>query len=123
MPNKCVLHCIGHQPTDHPQLKNVLFAITVSTRVGPMSVPIYKKLDAKIDLKQLRYAVAAADHGSFRRAAEALNVEQSTLSRAILQLEHATSTRIFERSPGGVTVSTSGSELVWMARAVLEQIN
>jgi DNA-binding transcriptional LysR family regulator len=88
-----------------------------------MSVPIYKKLDAKIDLKQLRYAVAAADHGSFRRAAEALNVEQSTLSRAILQLEHATSTRIFERSPGGVTVSTSGSELVWMARAVLEQIN
>ena len=38
-----------------------------------MSVPIYKKLDAKIDLKQLRYAVAAADHGSFRRAAEALN--------------------------------------------------
>jgi DNA-binding transcriptional LysR family regulator len=88
-----------------------------------MSVPINKRLDAKIYLKQLRHAVAAADHGSFRRAAEALNVEQSTLSRSILQLEHATSTRIFERSPGGVTVSTLGNEFVRMARAVLEQIN
>jgi DNA-binding transcriptional LysR family regulator len=35
------------------------------------------------DIRQLRYAVAAADHGSFYCAARALEVEQSTLSRAI----------------------------------------
>jgi DNA-binding transcriptional LysR family regulator len=88
-----------------------------------MSVPLYKQLNGKIDLKQLRHAVAAADYGSFRQAAEALNIKQSTLSRSILQLEHATSIRLFERSPGGVAVSHSGSDFIRMAKAVLEQIN
>jgi DNA-binding transcriptional LysR family regulator len=88
-----------------------------------MSVPIHKKLDGKIDLKHLRNAVAAADYGSFRRAAEALNVQQSTLSRSILQLEHATSIRLFERSPGGVAVSRLGSDFIKMARTVIDQIN
>jgi DNA-binding transcriptional LysR family regulator len=88
-----------------------------------MSVPLYKQLNGKIDLKQLRHAVAAADYGSFRQAAEALNIKQSTLSRSILQLEHATSIRLFERSPGGVVVSQLGGDFIRMARTVLEQIN
>ena len=88
-----------------------------------MSVPLYKQVNGKIDLKQLRHAVAAADYGSFRQAAEALKIKQSTLSRSILQLEHATSIRLFERSPGGVAVSQSGSDFIRMAKAVLEQIN
>ena len=88
-----------------------------------MSVPLSKQLNGKIDLKHLRHAVAAADYGSFRQAAEALNIKQSTLSRSILQLEHATSMRIFERSPGGVAVSHFGGEFIRMAKGVLEQIN
>jgi DNA-binding transcriptional LysR family regulator len=51
------------------------------------------------DIRQLRYAGAAADHGSFYRAARALEVEQSTLSRAILKLERSIGMPIFERSP------------------------
>jgi DNA-binding transcriptional LysR family regulator len=35
------------------------------------------------DIRQLRYAIAAADRGSFRRAARPLDVEQSTLSPPI----------------------------------------
>jgi len=31
-------------------------------------------------ISQLQHAVAAADHGSFRQAADALSIEQSTLS-------------------------------------------
>jgi DNA-binding transcriptional LysR family regulator len=88
-----------------------------------MSIPLYRQLNGKIDLKHLRHAVAAADYGSFRQAADALNVKQSTLSRSILHLENATSTRLFDRSPGGVVVSTLGSDFIRMARAVLEQIN
>jgi hypothetical protein len=38
-----------------------------------------------IDLRHLRYAVAARDQGSFRLAAESLLVQQSTLSRCIRQ--------------------------------------
>ncbi|EGP10294.1 hypothetical protein CSIRO_0070 [Bradyrhizobiaceae bacterium SG-6C] len=39
------------------------------------------------DIRQLRYALAPADHGSFYRAGRALDIEQSTLSRSILRLE------------------------------------
>lgn len=89
-----------------------------------MSIPIHRQqLNGKIDLKHLRHAVAAADYGSFRQAAEALNIKQSTLSRSILQLEHAISMRLFQRSPGGVAVSPSGTDFIRMARVVLEQIN
>jgi hypothetical protein len=42
-----------------------------------------------INFLHLRYAVFAADEGSFRRAAEILLVRQSTLSRCIRQLEKA----------------------------------
>jgi hypothetical protein len=41
------------------------------------------RLAARIDIEHLRFAVAAADFGSFYKAAEALNVHQSTLSRRI----------------------------------------
>ncbi len=61
-----------------------------------------------VDLQQLRYAVAAADHGSFRRAAEALLVRQSTLSRCIRQLEHSVRMIVFGRSSGGVEAAPAG---------------
>lgn len=60
------------------------------------------------DLRQLRYAIAAANHGSFYRAARALNIEQSTLSRNILKLERAVGMPIFERSRAGVTMTFAG---------------
>ena len=53
-------------------------------------------------IRQLRYAIAAADHGSFYRAARALDIEQSTLSRSILKLEGSIGMPIFERSRSGV---------------------
>lgn len=61
------------------------------------------------DIRQLRYAVVAADHGSFYRAARTLEVERSTLSRAILKLERSIGMPIFERSSGGVTMTLAGS--------------
>ena len=36
-----------------------------------------------VELKHLRYADAASQHGSFRKAADALGVKQSNLSRRI----------------------------------------
>jgi DNA-binding transcriptional LysR family regulator len=52
-----------------------------------------------INFQHLRCAVAAADHGSFRSAAETLTVKQSTLSRCIRQLEHAIGSPVFDQ-PG-----------------------
>jgi hypothetical protein len=40
-----------------------------------------------IDLRLLRHAQALAEHGSFSRAAEALDIAQPSLSRGIKDLE------------------------------------
>lgn len=76
-----------------------------------------------IDLQHLRYAATAADLGSFRRAADALLLRQSTLSRCIGQLEHTIGVMIFERSRGGVRATTAGREFLRTARSILEQMD
>jgi hypothetical protein len=76
-----------------------------------------------VDLQHLRYAVAAADHGSFRRAADALLLRQSTLSRCIRQLEHSIGMMIFERSSGGVQAASAGRDFLRTARSILEQMD
>jgi len=71
------------------------------------------------DIRQLRYAIAAADHGSFYRAARALDIEQSTLSRNILRLERAVGMPIFERSRAGVTPTLAGSAFLRGSRSIV----
>jgi DNA-binding transcriptional LysR family regulator len=39
-----------------------------------------------IELRQLRYLIAAADAGSFSRAARSLNIKKATHTRHILQI-------------------------------------
>ena len=82
-----------------------------------------RSLTSAIGLMHLRYAVAAADHGSIRRAAEALLLQQSTLSRCIRQLEERIGVVVFERSSGGVRVTEAGRNFLRMARSVLEQMD
>ena len=71
------------------------------------------------NIRQLRYAIAAADHGSFYRAARALDVEQSTLSRAILKLERSIGMPIFERSRAGVTMTLAGVAFIRGAKPMV----
>lgn len=71
------------------------------------------------DIRQLRYAIAAADHGSFYRASRVLDVEQSTLSRAVLKLERVIGGRIFNRSQGGVSMTLAGAQLIRAARPMV----
>lgn len=74
-----------------------------------------------IDLQHLRFTVAAADHGSFRQAAEAVSIRQSTLSRSIRQLEHSIGIVLFERSSGGVKPTPEGRSVIRIARIILEE--
>ena len=71
------------------------------------------------EIRQLRYAIAAADHGSFYRAARALDVEQSTLSRAILKLERSMGMPIFDRSRAGVRMTVAGIAFIRSARPMV----
>ena len=71
------------------------------------------------DIRQLRYAIAAADHGSFYRASRVLDVEQSTLSRAILKLERVSGGRIFNRAQGGGSMTLAGAQFIRAARSMV----
>lgn len=71
------------------------------------------------DIRQLRFAIAAADHGSFYRASRALDVEQSTLSRSILKLERAVGVKLFLRSRAGVSMTVPGEEFIRDARHIV----
>ncbi|MBN9537125.1 MAG: LysR family transcriptional regulator [Alphaproteobacteria bacterium] len=71
----------------------------------------------------LRTVIAAAEHGSFRRAAAALNLRQSTLSRRIRQLEEQLGVELFERFSGGVRVTPAGVDVVRAARRLFEQMD
>ena len=75
------------------------------------------------DLQQLRFAVAAADIGSFRQAADVLRLRQSQMSRSIRQLEHSIKMVVFERSSGGVKPTPEGREFLRTARSILEQVD
>lgn len=59
---------------------------------------------------ELRELIIAAQHRSLRRAAEALNVRQSTLSRRIRDLEHQLEAALFERTNGGTIYGTGYEE-------------
>ncbi|MEY9543153.1 DNA-binding transcriptional LysR family regulator [Bradyrhizobium diazoefficiens] len=75
-----------------------------------------------VDLKQLRFAVAAADYGSIRQAAELLSIRHSILSRSIRQLEHRIGVTVFERSGGGVKPTQAGRSVLRTAKLILEQV-
>ena len=78
---------------------------------------------ATIPLQHLRYAVVSAEYGSFRRAAEALLTQQSTLSRCIRELEESIGVIVFERSSGGVCATSAGRDFLRTARSILEQMD
>jgi hypothetical protein len=75
--------------------------------------PEYKYLSLRnqsstVALQQLRYAVISAEYGSFRRAAEAVLMRQSTLSRCTRQLEESIGVTVFERDAGSQAGPASG---------------
>ncbi|ODM74984.1 LysR family transcriptional regulator [Bradyrhizobium elkanii] len=76
-----------------------------------------------LELKHLRSAVAAADCGSFRQAAELLSSQQSSLSRRIGEIEHHLGIAIFERYSGGVRPTQAGRTILRLARTIVEEFD
>src|SRR3984957_463726 len=72
-----------------------------------------------MNLRDLEYVVAVADHGHFGRAAAACNVSQPTLSGQILKLESELGLRLFDREGRGARVSHRAATVVAQARATL----
>lgn len=76
-----------------------------------------------IQLVQLRYAIMTADTQSFSRAAAALNVKQSTLSRRVLALEERLGVKLFERTTRGAEPTENGKVFIEQARRIVTDID
>jgi LysR family hydrogen peroxide-inducible transcriptional activator len=76
-----------------------------------------------MNLRDLQYLVAVADHGHFGRAAEACFVSQPTLSTQIKKLERDLGIELIERVPRRIVLTAPGEEIVRLARAVLDEVD
>ena len=65
-----------------------------------------------ITVVQLVYVRAAADHGSFSKAAASLGVTQPALSNGVAVLERTVGGELFERSRTGATLTPLGQRLL-----------
>jgi DNA-binding transcriptional LysR family regulator len=78
--------------------------------------------DLALDLRYLRFAIAAAEHGSLRQTALALNVSQSTVSRRIQLLEHRLGFTLFRRDRKGTHLTPAGENFLKEAAPGLNQL-
>ena len=64
------------------------------------------------EIRQLRYVLAVAEHGSVSRAATELHLSQSALSEALRKLELELGVELFSRGGRGVTPTAAGEALL-----------
>jgi LysR family hydrogen peroxide-inducible transcriptional activator len=74
-----------------------------------------------MNLQDLRYLVAVADHRHFGRAAEACFVSQPTLSTQLKKLERELGVELIERNPRQIMLTGVGESVVERARVVLRE--
>lgn len=63
-----------------------------------------------------RYFMAVAQHGSIRRASEALGISASSIDRQILLGEETLGSPLFERLPSGLRLTAAGAMLLVQTR-------
>lgn len=89
---------------------------------GPSNAAHATLRSGAIKLHHLRYVIGAAEHGSFRRAAGALAVQQSTISRRVRELEDRLGASIFERGPTGVQLTKAGVQFLDGAQGAMTHL-
>lgn len=82
-----------------------------------------RRRDLAIELHHLRYFIAAAEHGSFRKASVAIGIQESAISRRIRDLEDILGASLFQRHSGGVILTFAGQRFLRRARVALRQIH
>lgn len=75
-----------------------------------------------IELRHLRVFLAAAEHGSFRKAAAWLEIRQSSVSRRIRDLERQLGSALFIRHPGGVRMTDAGQRFSWRVTDIFHRL-
>lgn len=79
--------------------------------------------DSRMNLRDLRYLVALADHLHFGRAAAATFVSQPTLSTQIRKLEDELGVSLIERAPRHVMLTPVGHDIAERSRRILSDVD
>ncbi len=75
-----------------------------------------------MNLRDLQYLVALAEHRHFGRAAKASFVSQPTLSTQIRKLEVELGVPLIERAPRKVMLTDAGRDVIARARRILDEV-
>lgn len=75
-----------------------------------------------LELRHLRYFIAAAEELNFTRAAERVHIDQTPLSRAVRDLEEDLGVQLFVRSPRRLRLTPAGHRLLDEARKIFIRI-
>jgi LysR family hydrogen peroxide-inducible transcriptional activator len=76
-----------------------------------------------VQLHQLRYVLAVAEHGSFSKAAEQLFLSQPALSVQVRKLERELGVALFERLGRRVVLTSAGEAFAGHVRSALAQLD
>src|ERR1700724_4370208 len=76
-----------------------------------------------MELRHLRYFVAAGEEQHYGRAAARLHLAQPALSRQIQDLEKEIGFLLFDRLPRGVRLSAAGNLFLNDARRILQDVD
>jgi DNA-binding transcriptional LysR family regulator len=87
----------------------------------PRRAPEAYSRSGPVELRELRYFVAAAEELHFTRAAKRLHIAQQALSSAIKQLEARLGTPLFERTTRRVRLTGAGAALLPKAKQPLSR--
>ena len=72
---------------------------------------------------QLQALVAVAEHGSIRRAANAVALSQTALTKALREMELDLQAVLLQRSPQGVRLTPIGLQLLHHAKLILSEMD
>ncbi|MFT8809419.1 LysR substrate-binding domain-containing protein [Gluconobacter sp.] len=75
------------------------------------------------NIRDLRRVILVAEYRSMHRAALQLGLDQTTLSRSVIAVEHAMGIKLFDRSRTGSQVTRDGAEFLSVASGVLAEMD
>jgi DNA-binding transcriptional LysR family regulator len=73
-------------------------------------------------MSDLRMLLAVAQWGSMSKAAAHLNITQSAVSKALIELEHTLGVRLLDRNPQGVEPTQFGRALLNRGTAIFDEL-
>jgi DNA-binding transcriptional LysR family regulator len=75
-----------------------------------------------VTLRQFRYFIAVAESGSVAAASRTLNIAQSAVTKAMLELEGELGNQLFERTSKGMMLTPQGHRFLASARKVISSV-